>query len=290
MRRYGQQTQGVTVPGRDAGLKLTLQPTAEPVEPVEPAPECAPAISGLFWFSDSSGLFDQDVEAAYLLAEGAAGPVLGMAALVGESCDLPVTWTKTWTPASGTGGDPGYLEDGARLVVYPLADTVPGVLEVTAEHDGKSYGPIVLTIEMYSPVAWVQIFDIDKLSFSSAIPPRYSWDSGQVNVTYDGRYYIYPTAGSGWEAGFRPTKARISVQIDFAPAADPVVFEIKDAAGNSLGSKSTSMSAGNSYQVEIDLSFASDDIAQIIVAGPSVSGGMSSLDGTNKITNIEFLE
>lgn len=146
MRRYGQQTQGVTVPGRDARLKLTLQPTAEPVEPVEPIPDCESAISGLYWFSDSTGQFDQSVEAAYLLDTGPAGPTLAVAGLVGEDCRLPVTWTMTWTPASGTGGEPGILEDGTRLVVYPLSDTEPGILEVTAEHDGQSYGPILLTV------------------------------------------------------------------------------------------------------------------------------------------------
>ena len=135
MRRYGQQTQRVTVPGRDAGLKLTLQPAVNPIAQVEP---CAPDISGLFWFSDATGLFDQDVETAYLLDTGAAGPVLAVAGLLGENCDLPVIWIKDWTPANGSGGNPGYFEDGARLVVYPLADTEPGVLEVSAEHDGQT--------------------------------------------------------------------------------------------------------------------------------------------------------
>ena len=145
MRRYGTQTQRVTVPGQDAGLRLTLQPTRR----LAVAP-CAANIAGLFWFSDETGAFDQVSEAAYLLDVGAAGPALGVARLVGESCGLPVTWTTTWTPASGTGGDPGYLEDGARLVVYPLADTAPGVVEVTAEHDGQSYGAIVLTVLRYA--------------------------------------------------------------------------------------------------------------------------------------------
>ena len=150
MRRYGTTTETTVVPGKDAGLAITLQPLAEAcAEVVAPTP-CAPSITGLHWFSDASGLFDQDVEAAYLLAEGAAGPVLGVAGLVGEDCRLPVTWTKTWTPASGTGGDPGTLEDGARLEVYPLSDTVPGVLEVSAEHDGKTYGPILLTVIKYA--------------------------------------------------------------------------------------------------------------------------------------------
>lgn len=149
MRRYGTRSDSTVVPGNDSGLSLVMQPVAEACAEVVSV-ECEPDVTGLFWFSDSTGAFDQDVEAAYLLAEGAAGPLLGLAKLVGETCDLPVTWTKTWTPASGSGGDPGYFEDGARLVVYPLADTVPGVLEVSAEHGGQSYGPILLTVLRYS--------------------------------------------------------------------------------------------------------------------------------------------
>lgn len=154
MRRYGTNSDTTVVPGKDAGLAITLQPLA-----VEPTP-CEPAIAGLFWFSDSTGLIDQEVEAAYLLAEGAAGPVLGLAKLLGETCDLPVTWTKVWTPSSGTGGDPGYMEDGASLIVYPMADTAPGVLEVTAEHGGTEYGPILLTVLRHSSYCYAEPCEI----------------------------------------------------------------------------------------------------------------------------------
>lgn len=146
------RTRKARAAGRSIELTVQLGPPA--TEAAEPIPDCEPAITGLYWLSDSSGLFDQTVEAAYLLAEGAAGPVLAVAGLVGEDCRLPVNWTTDWTPASGTGGAPGYFEDGARLVVYPLADTVPGVLEVTAEHDGKSYGPILLTVIRYACYAY----------------------------------------------------------------------------------------------------------------------------------------
>ena len=149
MRRWPLNPTSI-IPGQDTALTLRMTPQGATPEPAAPVPECEPAISGLFWFSDSSGLYDQEVEASYLLTEGAAGPVLGVAGLVGEDCRLPVIWTKVWTPASGTGGEPGYFEDGGRLVVYPLADTVPGVLEVTAEHDGIEHGPILLTVLRYS--------------------------------------------------------------------------------------------------------------------------------------------
>lgn len=150
MRRWPLKPTNI-IPGQDTALTLRL--TRETATP-DPVPDCEPAITGLFWFSEASGLYDQDVEASYLLTEGAAGPVLGVAGLVGEDCRLPVTWTKTWTPASGTDGDPGYFEDGARLVVYPLATSNPGVLEVTAEHDGKTYGPILLTVVKYACYAY----------------------------------------------------------------------------------------------------------------------------------------
>lgn len=146
------RTRKVKAPGRAIELTVPLGPPA--TEAAEPIPDCEPSITGLYWFSDASGLFDQEVEASYLLTEGAAGPVLGVAGLVGEDCRLPVTWTTDWTPASGSGGDPGYFEDGARLVVYPLSGTVPGVLEVTAEHGGQSYGPILLTVLRYSCYAY----------------------------------------------------------------------------------------------------------------------------------------
>ena len=150
MRRYGTTTDATIVPGKDAGLAITLQPLAEAcAEVVAPTP-CAPSITGLHWFSDATGLIDQDAEAAYILPEGAAGPMLGLAKLVGEPCDLPVTWTKEWEATTGTGGDPGYLEEGASLIVYPLATTVPGILSVTAEHGGTSYGPILLTVLKYA--------------------------------------------------------------------------------------------------------------------------------------------
>lgn len=213
----------IKTPGRSIELTVPLGPPAG-VAP-EPIPECEPAVTGLFWFSDSTGLFDQEVEAAYLLAEGAAGPVLGVAGLVGEDCRLPVTWTKTWTPASGTGGEPGYLEDGGRLVVYPLADTVPGALEVTAEHDGQSYGPILLTVLRYScycygysnkSLAWFDAFSVFSASGEQAItwqaagkPCAPMGNSGQCNATLALR--------SGYELPAGTMRLRITYTPDINP-------------------------------------------------------------------------
>lgn len=146
MRRYGDTTPVLTVPGQDAGLKLTLQPLPEVPEPAAP---CAPEPEGLYWFSDLTGGFTEESEAAYLLAEGAAGPVLGVARLLGETCG-EVQWRYDWTPAEGAEGFPGIVENGPDLIVYPLETTAPGILEVSATCAGKAFGPVLLAVLRYS--------------------------------------------------------------------------------------------------------------------------------------------
>jgi hypothetical protein len=208
-----------------------MQPVAEACAEVVSV-ECEPDVTGLFWFSDSTGAFDQDVEAAYLLAEGAAGPLLGLAKLVGETCDLPVTWTKTWMPESGTGGDPGYFEDGARLVVYPLADTVPGVLEVSAEHDGQSYGPILLTVLRYSCYCYcygsaaaqaMQWFDFQAV-FSASGAAGIAWTANPKACT--------PASNSGQCAaaltlnpGYTLPAGNVRVRLTYVPTSPPPYWE-----------------------------------------------------------------
>lgn len=147
MRRYGSTAPRVTVPGRDGGLNFQLRP----LEPCAEADPCVPEITGLFWWSDATGAYDQAAEAAYLLpeGEGPAGPVLAVAGLRGETCGAPVTWSTDWTPTAEGGVAPGFYEDGARLIVYPQADTAPGDLAVTATYGGSTYGPIVLGVVRY---------------------------------------------------------------------------------------------------------------------------------------------
>lgn len=230
MRRYGTTTDTTVVPGKDAGLAITLQPIAECAEV---SAQCEPAITGLYWFSDSTGLFDQDVEAAYLLTEGAAGPVLAVAGLIGESCDLPIAWTKVWTPASGEGGDPSYLEDGARLVVYPLADTAPGVLEVTAEHDGNEYGPILLSVLRYSCYCYcygatertLQWFDFQTV-FSASAEAGIAWTANPKACT--------PASNSGQcnatlslNAGYELPSDTVNVRLIYAPSGSPGYWEFR---------------------------------------------------------------
>jgi hypothetical protein len=143
MRRYGRTAPRVVVPGRDGGLSLVMR-VNDP-----PSATCAPTVSGLFWWSDASADFDETAEAAQLLAAGiAAGPVLAVAGLIGETCGEPVLWQTAWAPAGEGDGAPGVREDGARLLVYPAADTGAGTLEVSAVFAGQNHGPILLGISI----------------------------------------------------------------------------------------------------------------------------------------------
>lgn len=142
MRRYGQTMPGLTVPGQDAGLKLTLQPLVEAQGGAGP---CVPQPTGLAWFSDATAEFSELAEAAYLLPAEPVGPVLAVARVLGETCGN-VAWSSEWTPQSGTGGAPETAGVGADLLVYPATGGGPGVLSVTAECGGQTLGPILLTL------------------------------------------------------------------------------------------------------------------------------------------------
>ncbi len=232
MRRWPLKPTNI-IPGQDTALTLRLTPQGVAPAPA-PVADCDPAITGLRWFSDATGLYDQTVEAAYLLTEGAAGPVLGVAALVGEDCRLPVTWTTDWTPASGTGGAPGYFEDGGRLVVYPLADTAPGVLEVTAEHDGKSYGPILLTVLRYSCYCYcygsaaapaMQWFDFQAV-FSASGAAGIAWTANPKSCT--------PASNSGQcnaaltlNPGYTLPAGNVRVRLTYVPTSPPPYWEFR---------------------------------------------------------------
>lgn len=139
MRRYGDTTPVLTVPGQDAGLKLTLQPAVEPARPCRPAP------AGLAWFSDASADFTEISEAAYLLPNEPIGPLLALARVLGETCG-EVKWSTEWTPAAGTGGAPEAVGVGADLLVYPAIGGGPGQLSVSADCGGQSLGSILLTL------------------------------------------------------------------------------------------------------------------------------------------------
>jgi hypothetical protein len=139
VRRYGRATDGTIVAGKNAGLKLALAPLTECTEAT--VEECAVAIDGLYWFSDESGAFDATVEAA-----APAGPVLAIAKLVGDICDEDVIWTTEWTPEETEGPAPDTLENGAYLLVFPTETTAIGILAVTAECNGETYGPILLNV------------------------------------------------------------------------------------------------------------------------------------------------
>lgn len=136
-------------PARNLGV--TYQMTKLP--PI--APPCVPDALQLVWFTDADGTFSETTEAAYLLPEPdlAAGPVLAVAGILGETCGATVQWITEWTPEVD-GGAPGLFPDGQRLVVWPQAGAGPGLLTVRALVAGKSYGPIVLTVLRYECVCY----------------------------------------------------------------------------------------------------------------------------------------
>jgi len=142
--------------GRSIGVtyKMVKLPPIAPSYIPDALP-CIPDALQLVWFTDTDGTFSETAEAAYLLPEPdlAAGPVLAVAGILGETCGATVQWLTEWTPEVD-GGDPGLYQDGNRLVVWPQAGAGPGLLTVRAFIAGKNYGPIVLTILRYECVSY----------------------------------------------------------------------------------------------------------------------------------------
>ena len=182
MRRYGQTMPGLTVPGQDAGLKLTLQPLVEAQGGAGP---CVPQPTGLAWFSDAIAEFSELAEAAYLLPAEPVGPVLAVARVLGETCGN-VAWSSEWTPQSGTGGAPETAGVGADLLVYPATGGGPGVLSVTAECGGQTLGPILLTL-------------LPAPSGGSCCPAPVVGSMQSVQFT-DRLVYLFPIAGDNLRA------------------------------------------------------------------------------------------
>lgn len=135
------RTRRIQVPGRTIEWAIPIGQNA-------PCPDCRPAPLGLYWFSDATGDFTEVSEAAYLLDSGPAGPALGVARVLGETCGQTV-WTTEWSPQAGSGGAPGLFEDGDNLIVYPLPDTQPGILSVSAQCGERFLGPVLLTVLRY---------------------------------------------------------------------------------------------------------------------------------------------
>lgn len=139
------RTQTIVLPDREIALSL----------PVAQQPACQPDPTGLYWFSDATGDFTEVAEAAYVLPVSTdpetptdtVSATLGVARVLGETCH-EVTWTASWTPTPADGGAPGWSEDGPELRVYPLPNTAPGVLSVTAQCAGRTFGPITLTLAL----------------------------------------------------------------------------------------------------------------------------------------------
>jgi hypothetical protein len=143
-----------------AGIARTAIPrdaaptfTAKPMPPI--LPNSPPvAVPQLVWLNDQTGAFTTTSETAL----HDVAQVLAIAGLLGELNGAGIQWTTQWTPATGSGGAPGTTQDGPRLIVWPQADTVPGVLSVRATVKGQTYGPITLTIQpvnaVLQPLTW----------------------------------------------------------------------------------------------------------------------------------------
>lgn len=153
MRRYGSETLQTTIPGRDAGLKLTLQPLPPPMPDTGLAP-CVSSPSGVFWYSDASGQFDAIAEAAYLLPRpNSSAPLdsvaaaLGVARVMGNLCDEEIVWQTDWAPVTpATNSGPVIAQLGDTLAISAAKTTTPGVLTVRASAAGQTFGPISLTL------------------------------------------------------------------------------------------------------------------------------------------------
>lgn len=60
MRRYGKSNSNtVIVKGRDSGMKFGLTPITTPTETVIP---CKASPSGLYWYNDETGKYDELAE------------------------------------------------------------------------------------------------------------------------------------------------------------------------------------------------------------------------------------
>lgn len=225
------RTQTLTVPGREIALTLPMGLSPTPCPEVAP---CVSAIQGLFWFSDLTGDFTEISEAVYLLAAGAAGPLLGMARVLGETCG-EVAWSHQWTPADGAiGGGPGLVNDGARLIVYPLATTVPGLLSVSATVAGQSFGPIVLTLLRY----------VCGYGYTDPTPPAPSlrWEDGSTAISAPAGSSIAAHTATllNWPEG---------VAFDwvyYAPSAALV-----SSSGNTATVTATSLASGDIIEISV---------------------------------------
>jgi hypothetical protein len=138
----------VTVPGKDAGLTLTLQPAIDSSD--GEAEACTPDIQGLYWFSDTGTHHHATTETADLVpGTETANPLLATALLIGELCDEKITWHVIWTPEDeeAEDSDPGLSEQGQNLCIFQrIGKTTGGSLSVSAVLLGHTYGPISLTI------------------------------------------------------------------------------------------------------------------------------------------------
>jgi hypothetical protein len=183
-------------PAAGRAMGVTYKMTRLPADAIP----CVPTALQLAWFTDSAGAFSETAEAAYLLPlpDLAAGPVLAVAGILGETCGAPIQWITAWAP-EGTDDEPGLFEDGNRLVVWPKPGCGPGLLTVWAHIAGRRYGPINLTVLRYQCAGYgyeYSVFSLDPLTWetgATTIEFTNTWDNPGVTHT--------ATVTGTWPAG-----------------------------------------------------------------------------------------
>lgn len=259
-------TKTIATAGRDIKLTLALQPQP-PTPPLNAQPDadpaspvvCIPDIEGLFWLTDADGTFSATAEVAYLLPapDQAAGPVLAVAGLIGESCGALADWQTGWTPASGSGGNPGVFEDGNRLLVWPKTGTEPGLLTVTATVNQKKYGPISLTVLRYECACYgsggstgSDVFAFDPLRWNTGLAdesritgfgaPSSSYTATVTGSWPTGTAFDWTLTPDGYIGGITYSATGEVLTLDYAGGVQPAgTFTATVTATGPLGSTQT---------------------------------------------------
>lgn len=266
----------------DLDMRLRLTPVDTPEQSAPSAPDCESDIARLAWVQHTAeGYFPLDADMNVELSSGDV-PAAWFAMLLGAGtgyvpptlCDCgPPTWTADWSPTDADSEwAPVVTPLGTALAVElsrPAAgDNRSGVLTVSAEACGETFGPITLTLADSPGGGWVQKYD------------NTFWDTGGLDWSgstwrwpgWNGRARLFSQA---WAAGYRPTKIRITISFT---AGDDLYIQVKDIDDADLAAPADYTTPGT-IVYEADLTFGGD-LYQVIF----------DVAGEFTIDNIEFLE
>lgn len=231
MRRYGTQSQRVTVPGQDAGLRLVLQ-RSQQLAQQPAAASCAADIAGLFWFAN--GEYSGTEQTAIIDAEY---PILAVAKVVGEICGSNVEWSAVWEDSeAGEDGPPVVLPDGQALVIAADTETITGTLVVQAVIDGVVYGPISLTLQAGAGAAecgWMRLTDYARTPDSYGAGSEYHEYGGRSGQIYFCNYldmaFSLPGVTKIWV--YTTGSAQYRLNDETTPRFPSVIFSDPDTTG-----------------------------------------------------------